>query len=213
MANQNKQYICNNPGCENFYDSYEIIISKNDVIPGTESETCCPKCSMPLMDFELYINEQKDLKNSKRKKMLVIGFSALLVVGIALAAYFVLIPMLGQKSTETVKKPDVEMAEPTAANQTAKQPATKNKAAATNDGQSKTFSDGSKYVGSLKNGKMDGMGTYYYAKRQLISEKDLKKRYAEKGDYFIGEFHEDRVVSGKLYNSDNEVKEVIIIGR
>jgi len=213
MANQNKQYICNNPGCENFYDSYEIIINQNEVIPGTESETCCPKCSLPLMDYELYLDEQKDLKNSKRKKMLLMGLSSVLVVGIALAVYFVLIPMLGQESTETVKDTGVEITEPATPMQPTSQTEITNKAVNTNDGQSKTFADGSKYVGAFKNGKMEGMGTYYYAKRQLISEKDLKKRYAEKGDYFIGEFHNDRVVSGKLYSSDNTVKEVVIIGR
>lgn len=79
--------------------------------------------------------------------------------------------------------------------------------------QTKTFSDGSKYVGEIKNGKMHGLGTYYYGERQLISQKDLKKRYAEKGDYLIGEFYEGNVVSGKLYDSQNNVKEVIMIGR
>lgn len=79
--------------------------------------------------------------------------------------------------------------------------------------QTKTFSNGDRYVGEMKNGKMNGLGTYYYAQKQQISPKDLKKRLAEAGDYLIGEFYEGNVVSGKLYNSSNSVKEIIMIGR
>ena len=79
--------------------------------------------------------------------------------------------------------------------------------------QSKNFENGDRYVGELKNGKMHGLGTFYYNSDQIISEKDLKKRKALKGDYLIGEWYEDRVISGKLYDSNNSQKEVVIIGR
>lgn len=79
--------------------------------------------------------------------------------------------------------------------------------------QSKNFENGDRYVGEMKNGKMQGLGTFYYNSDQIISEKDLKKRKALKGDYLIGEWYEGRVVSGKLYDSNNSQKEVVIIGR
>ena len=77
---------------------------------------------------------------------------------------------------------------------------------------SKDFSNNDRYVGEIKNGIMHGAGTYYYAVRELISPKDLKKRYAEPGDYLVGEWFEGLVSSGVLYNKANVVKERIIIG-
>lgn len=182
MANQNKQYICGNPGCENFYDSYEIIINNNEAIPGTESETCCPKCSMPLTDYEAYLNDEKEERKRKRKKMLLMGLTGVLVVGIALVVYFVLIPMLSQKNTDIAEDLKVEIniepkteivqeSEPSQESESAQE----SKPLPINGANTKIFGDGSKYVGILKSGKMNGMGTYYYATRQLISNKDLKK--------------------------------------
>jgi hypothetical protein len=79
----------------------------------------------------------------------------------------------------------------------------------------KNFQNGDRYVGEMKNGKMNGLGTYYYNSEQIISERDLKdpKRKALKGDYLIGEWFEGKVVQGRLYDSNNHQKEVIIIGR
>jgi len=79
--------------------------------------------------------------------------------------------------------------------------------------RSKNFENGDRYVGEMKNGEMHGLGTLYYNSDQIISEKDLKKRKALKGDYLIGEWYEGRVVNGKLFDSNNSQKEVIIIGR
>jgi hypothetical protein len=78
--------------------------------------------------------------------------------------------------------------------------------------QSKTFAGGSKYVGNMVKGQMHGLGTYTYGQRELISTRDSKNRYAEAGDYIIGQFECGNVVSGKLYDRDNNLKEVVIIG-
>lgn len=72
---------------------------------------------------------------------------------------------------------------------------------------------GNSYKGEVLNGKPHGMGTMYYKKSTQISPKDLKKRMAEEGDYLTGEFFEGNVVQGKLFDADNNVKEVIMIGR
>lgn len=79
--------------------------------------------------------------------------------------------------------------------------------------QTLKFKGGSKYVGEVEENKMHGLGTYYYGKKELISPKDLKKRYAQAGDYLIGEFYQGKVVSGKLYDKNNKLKEIIMIGR
>jgi len=79
--------------------------------------------------------------------------------------------------------------------------------------QTLKFKGGSKYTGEIKNGKMHGLGTYYYGRRERISTKDLKKRMAEKGDYITGEFYNGKLVSGKLYDRNNNMKEIIMVGR
>ena len=76
-----------------------------------------------------------------------------------------------------------------------------------------TFKNKDRYVGDMQNNLMHGSGTYYYANRQLISTKDPKKgRYAEAGDYLIGEWFEGYVSSGVLYDKSNNEKGRIIIG-
>jgi len=72
---------------------------------------------------------------------------------------------------------------------------------------------GNNYKGEVLNGKPHGMGTMYYKKSTQLSPKDLKKRMAESGDYLTGEFFEGNVVQGKLFDDDNNVKEVVMIGR
>lgn len=70
------------------------------------------------------------------------------------------------------------------------------------------------YSGEVNDkGLFQGIGTYTYAQRKLISNKDIKKRYAESGDYFIGEWNQGNVVQGKLYDKNNKLKEVIMIGK
>lgn len=76
-----------------------------------------------------------------------------------------------------------------------------------------TIEGGNKFKGKLKNGQLNGLGTLYYKSRQLISPKDKKQRYAESGDYIIGEWYDGNLVYGKLFGSDNVQKEAIMIGR
>lgn len=73
--------------------------------------------------------------------------------------------------------------------------------------------DGNTYKGEVQKGKAHGLGTLYYLKSTQISPKDLKKRMAEAGDYVTGEFYEGALVQGKLFDKNNELKEIITIGR
>jgi hypothetical protein len=79
--------------------------------------------------------------------------------------------------------------------------------------QSLTLSGGNSYKGEVLNGKPHGLGTLYYTQSTLISSKDIQKRMADTGDYLTGDFYEGNVVSGRLFSKNNELKEVILIGR
>jgi hypothetical protein len=79
--------------------------------------------------------------------------------------------------------------------------------------KSLTLQNGNIYQGETTNGIPDGLGTLYFKSKQQISSKDIKARLAEEGDYFIGEFNMGYPVQGKLFDSQNNLKEIIIIGR
>ncbi|WP_413854834.1 hypothetical protein [Candidatus Ruminimicrobium bovinum] len=75
------------------------------------------------------------------------------------------------------------------------------------------FSYGS-FKGNLKNGQPhDVNGTMTYTSRHLIDSRDPQKRYAEPGDYVIGEFSDGKLVQGVWYDRTNTVKGSIIIGK
>lgn len=69
------------------------------------------------------------------------------------------------------------------------------------------------YKGELKDGKANGMGTMYYNERHLISKRDRQERYAEAGDYIVGEFYGGELVQGKLFDQQNVQKQTLILGR
>ncbi len=70
-----------------------------------------------------------------------------------------------------------------------------------------------RYSGDIENGKASGMGKMVYTKRTLISKYDRKKRYAEVGQYVIGNWYNNELDFGKLYNKNGDIIETIIIGR
>lgn len=73
--------------------------------------------------------------------------------------------------------------------------------------------NGNRYIGQVKGGKAHGQGTLTYNSRTLISKRDMKNRYAEAGQYVIGEFYEGELVHGTLYDRNNDPIEQIRIGR
>jgi hypothetical protein len=74
-----------------------------------------------------------------------------------------------------------------------------------------TFSYGY-YKGEMKNGLRDGQGVMTFTEKYLISPKDLKKRFAEAGDYVSGTWVEGNIVNGKLFDKNGEQKETLLIG-
>lgn len=70
------------------------------------------------------------------------------------------------------------------------------------------------YQGPLSAGKPHGVnGKMLYKRSHLIDSRDPKGRVAEPGDYVIGEFYEGHLVQGIWYDSNNQVKGSILIGR
>jgi len=68
------------------------------------------------------------------------------------------------------------------------------------------------YKGECKYGQPDGMGTVRYNCRTLICPSDPKKRYAEAGQYIVGQFRNGSLLQGKLFDSSGNQIETIICG-
>lgn len=70
------------------------------------------------------------------------------------------------------------------------------------------------YRGTLVSGRPHGVnGRLVYNSTHLIDSRDPKGRVASPGDYVIGEFYEGHLVQGIWYDSNNQVKGSIILGR
>lgn len=69
-----------------------------------------------------------------------------------------------------------------------------------------------KYTGAVKGGKPHGIGTMRYSSSHLIDSRDPKGRVAEAGDYVTGEWNEGRLVQGRWFGSDGNVKGSIMVG-
>ena len=227
-------YVCRNKFCTYYAEKTPFQLDIHE--EGTEIKNC-PKCgesNVVVMDPQPIPGAGIKKEKPNYNMFGIIGF-----VGVAIVAAIFLFtgkkgpeqkpqepapavqqatqPQATSTQTEPAKIEEPVKINPAPAEPVVKEPvkpketATASKAPAGT--QTKNFANGSKYVGEMKDGKMHGLGTYYYKERQQISPKDLKKRFAEAGDYLIGEFYEGNVVSGKLYDAQNNVKEVVMIGR
>lgn len=184
----------------------------------------CPECNSELQA------EFLKRKDSGTGKKLIVGGAVLLLIASGAGYYF----MQGQNKpdeiairkktftknegnthtldlketsnspvTASVKATDSDLPKPTA-----------KPTQSAGDASAGTISvSGGSYSGQLQNGKPHGMGTLKYANRTLISKRDSKKRYADSGDYITGEFYEGELVQGQLFDSTNEPKEKILLGR
>ena len=69
-----------------------------------------------------------------------------------------------------------------------------------------------KFIGTVSGGKPNGQGTMRFTSSHVIDSRDPKGRVADAGDYVIGEWVSGKLVQGRWYGSDNNVKGSIIIG-
>ena len=69
------------------------------------------------------------------------------------------------------------------------------------------------WTGEWKNGKPHGTGTMTYTKSTLIDKRDPQQRTADKGDYIVGEFYDGKLVQGRWFDKQNNLKGSIMIGR
>lgn len=233
------KYICEDPLSENNYSVTGKIFEEGELVTDDFGNKKSPDGYdvISLSEFEERKKNEKKQKNKKNIKL--IGAIAAGVVLIGGLVFFFSGKSSEVKTDEIATPPAKEtpVVEAPVATPTTAEPVTKTEApeapapkaveevkpvpskkavnnVATPKGtQTKKFPGGGKYVGEMKNGQMQGLGTFYYGQHELISPRDMKKRYAESGDYLIGEFYEGKVVSGKLYDASNTLKEVIMIGR
>lgn len=69
-----------------------------------------------------------------------------------------------------------------------------------------------KFTGPVANGLPDGQGRMTFSSSHVIDSRDPKGRIAEAGDYVIGEWKSGKLIQGRWYGSDGNVKGSIIIG-
>lgn len=69
-----------------------------------------------------------------------------------------------------------------------------------------------KYTGPVKGGKPHGIGRMQFTSSHIIDSRDPKGRVAEAGDYVTGEWNEGRLVQGRWFGADGNVKSGISIG-
>ena len=72
---------------------------------------------------------------------------------------------------------------------------------------------GATFSGAVRNGRPHGQGTLTFTSARLIDRHDERGRRAEAGDYIIGEWENGHLIQGKWFDSSNNVKGSIIIGR
>lgn len=70
-----------------------------------------------------------------------------------------------------------------------------------------------KFSGKIQNSYPHGMGTYTFLKSRRIDAHDEKGRVAAAGDYIIGEWDNGHLIQGRWYDSNNNLKETIVLGK
>jgi len=205
MAKSELFYRCSDKYCISNGKEFQV-----DIDAEGKDIAKCPTCAADAKVLDVQPVKGSGIKKSKPP---IIKFAIIGVIAIALIVGAILIFSGGEDKTsaeppaiEEVQTVEEEVTDPVKTD-------TKSSSATPEGTQTLTFDGGSKYIGEVKNGKMHGLGTYYYGQKERISKRDLKKRMSEKGDYITGEFYEGKIVSGKLYDSKNNLKEVVMIGR
>jgi hypothetical protein len=180
---------------------------------GITEDFICPECESELIDIPA--------KKSGGKKGLVIIGAVVILALVGGGAFFALSggedeetpieePVQSLIPAETQAPEEIQAPIEEPVQKEVQTPPAVQAPAQQNGSLSLSFGN---YKGETKNGKAHGMGTLYYTQHHLISTRDRQERYAEQGDYLVGEFYKGEVVQGKLYDKTNTQKETIIVGR
>jgi hypothetical protein len=228
---QTSSLLCTNPVCF----AEKKTFTKEEAID-VMGQLCCPSCQQPLEDPIVTTRKQAEKKVAKYKKniKLIASISAVVLLIVAIVFFIKRSnsnenekvvetkkvkeqPKIKPEKKNTQPTPEAEpIPEPEPEKVVNQEPVKKQSSTAKNNvpkGMQTLSIGGNTYKGEVLNGKPHGMGTMYYRKSTQISPKDLKNRMAENGDYLTGEFYQGYVVQGKLFDSNNNVKEVVMIGR
>ncbi len=241
MSNNNaKLYKCYKGTCSKCLNEENPYITEDEYkdLLDSDGKIQCPEghldCGIQELKPEDYPSPPKD-----RKKIFLLGGAILTVLIICGAIFFLLkschpekksdskndtlVVVLDEKKQADLKKHIADSIETLRIIDSTKNAQTKFIEPVTSGTSINTqqpikkktivLNNGDKYEGDIKGEKMNGQGTFYYKTRQLISPKDRKKRYAEAGDYIIGEWFAGNLVQGKLFASDGHQKDAIMIGR
>lgn len=233
------KYICEDPLSEHNYRVTGKVFDESELRTDDFGNKKSPDGFdvITLAEFEEKEKKEKDEKRKKLTKLIAAIAAGVLLIG-GLVFFFVgsssdthetaevpkvdttvVAPPVSEASatpSETVEPEEAEKSEPVTTTATSTNSGSNNTKASGSSAPKGTQSlsvGGNTYKGEVLNGKAHGMGTMYYKKSTQLSPKDLKKRMAESGDYLTGEFFEGNVVQGKLFDADNNVKEVVMIGR
>ncbi len=198
--------------CINFGNCSKADL-KETIEIGVTEDFLCPEC-----DSEL--TEVAGKSKGGKKKPLIIGGA---VLALLLAGGGLIFALSGDESEDIdyAALAEVEQLQPVAEEPEATVVETPAPAPATPEPEAKPAPKSNSglelgyatYKGDLKDGKANGMGTMYYNERHLISARDRQERYAEAGDYIVGEFYDGELVQGKLFGEDNVQKQTLILGR
>ncbi|WP_147377181.1 hypothetical protein [Mangrovibacterium diazotrophicum] len=200
--------------CINFGNCSKADL-KETIELGVTEDFVCPECDSELTEM---VGKSK---GGKKKMPLIIGGVALVLV---LAGGGLIYALSGDETDEfedlaalasTEQVQQVEETPPVAvAEESAPVPEASKQVAPSAPVNNSSLDLGfGTYKGELKDGKANGMGTMYYSERHLISKRDRQERYAEAGDYIVGEFYGGELVQGKLFDSENVQKQTLILGR
>ena len=224
MSTQNKLYKCYKDGCSFRHDHpdgpYLTQIEYDELLENGQIRRCPndgygEPCGIRELDPQDYPR--------KPKKPIPIKLIASIAVGVVVigSLIFLFTGKSGDEKPATKAEVVPEVVQPAAVDEVAEpisepvvaEAPKQTQAAAPAGTQTKNFPNGDRYVGEVNKGLMHGLGTYYYAQRQRISERDRRERMAEAGDYIVGEWFEGKFVQGRLYDKNGNQKEVVIVGR
>lgn len=209
--------------------------NKVQIITDDDADFVCPECGEELQPYKEVVAPKK--KNSPKLPLIIVGvIGALAIISGCIFAFSGssndetqpvatdTIPAIDAAEVVTEVKPDTVVKTDTVVVRdtivqnntitTSEKVSTKTVVNTTaSKANSGTLHMGyADYSGATKNGKAHGQGRMTFTSSHVIDSRDTKGRVADAGDYVIGEWNEGKLIQGRWYGSDGNVKGSIIIG-